>query len=222
MIRSEGNDGDSTPKNTPKVSPTVSVVPSPLPESGLEEERVEPPAPPRARIASPLDEEPPVSREVREYLAATAPILGALSSLIGRAPSLALEDYDPSDPNAPVKSEDLLIKMKAMNRELQILDTKSFSVVPPAKYMDFHQRIRESITETLQACDTIIEYLGKREIQQLRKIHEHLTRARDLIRETSQSSRSAGFRHEAVKIGRLMPTLNSNCAPIVMFLYPLP
>ena len=184
VVRPEEGVGGPAPANGPKVSPTVPGVPSPLPGAGSEEERVEP-LPPKERIESPLDEELPVGREGREvsdYLAATAPILQDLSKLIARAPALAMEDYDPADPNASVKSRDLLIQMKAMIRDLQILDAKTFSVMPPVRYERFHLRIRESIIETHQACDAIIKYFNKRETQQLRKIHRHLTRVYDLIR----------------------------------------
>ncbi|MEW6349555.1 MAG: hypothetical protein AB1646_10875 [Thermodesulfobacteriota bacterium] len=159
--------------------------PSPAPPS---ETRVKPPEepaePPRPVIPSPLDLDAPAAREVRKYLEASAPILEELSILMARAPGLSIEEYDPSEPTESVGSRDLLIKMETMKRDLQILDAKTFSIIPPAKYVPFHLRIRESVTETFQACDSIIAFLGKRESQYLDKAVDHLNRARSLIRET--------------------------------------
>ncbi len=187
--------GPHVPEEPREMEPPTSPEPTPVPTSKPEaspvppaEPEVQPPdepvAPPKPEVPSPLDQEAPRGREVRKYLAATAPILEELSMLMARSPGLSIEDYDPSEPTASVGSKDLLIKMEAMKRDLQILDAKTFSILPPFKYTQFHLRIRESITETLQACDSIIAYLGKRESQYVKKAVDHLSRARDLIRDT--------------------------------------
>jgi hypothetical protein len=124
------------------------------------------------------------SPEVREYLRETAPLLEELSMLMTRAPSLNLADYDPSDAEAPVVPKEIYLKIDSMKRELQNLDSKTFAVIPPPKYVPFHAAIRESITETLQACDAIVSYLNERNDENLQKIMDHLNRSRELIRKT--------------------------------------
>ena len=146
---------------------------------------VEQPAPlAKEALPSPLAQEALDSPEVREYLRETAPLLEELSLLMTRAPSLNIADYDPSDAEAPIVPKAIYLKMDSMKRELQNLDSKTFAIIPPPKYGPFHAVIRESITETYQACDAIISYLNERNDENLQKIMEHLTRARELIRKT--------------------------------------
>lgn len=144
----------------------------------------QPTSPAKEVLPSPLAQEALDSPEVREYLRETAPLLEELSLLMTRAPSLNIADYDPSDADAPIVPKAIYLKMDSMKRELQNLDSKTFAIIPPPKYGPFHAVIRESITETYQACDAIISYLNERNDENLRKIMEHLTRARELIRKT--------------------------------------
>jgi hypothetical protein len=146
---------------------------------------VEQPAPPvKEALPSPLAQEALNSPEVWEYLRETAPLLEELSLLMTRAPSLNLADYDPSDSEAPIVPKEIYLKMDSMKRELQNLDSKTFSIIPPPKYVPFHAVIRESITETYQACDSIIGYLNERNDENLQKVMDHLNKARELIRQT--------------------------------------
>jgi len=128
------------------------------------------------------------SREVRDYLLQAAPILEELSLLMTTAPSLNLADYDPSDPSAPAIPGDIYLRMDAIKRQLQILDSKTFAIIPPKKYGGFHSLIRESIAETNQACTAIMSYLQKSDIEDLRVIRDHLLRARKLIQRTREES----------------------------------
>jgi hypothetical protein len=146
---------------------------------------VEEPSPPAKEfLPSPLAQEALDSPEVREYLRETAPLLEELSLLMTRAPSLNIADFDPSDADAPIVPKEIYLKMDSMKRELQNLDSKTFAIIPPPKYGPFHAVIRESITETYQACDAIISYLNERNDENLQKVMEHLTKARELIRKT--------------------------------------
>ncbi len=135
-------------------------------------------------IRSPLDSDAGNGREVREYLKKTAPILEEVSLLMTRAPSLSLADYDPSDPGVPLIPQELLLKMDSMKRELQILDSKTFAIIPPPQYSKFHGLIREAITRTHQACDAIYAYLKDSNPEDLQKIEDSLGKARELIRRT--------------------------------------
>lgn len=160
--------------------------PVPEPETTRSEEPPvveEPPASP-ARLSSPLEADALRSRDVKEYLSQTAPILEELSLLMTRAPSLAIADFDPSDPNPVIFPKDLYVKIDAMKRELQILDSKAFAIIPPAKYAPFHSLIRESIIHTYQACDAMIAYLNERSDDNLHKVHDHLIKARQLVQKT--------------------------------------
>lgn len=146
---------------------------------------VEQPAlPAKETLPSPLAPEALNSPEVMEYLRETAPLLEELSLLMTRAPSLSLADYDPSDADAPIVPKEIYLKIDSMKRELQNLDSKTFGIIPPRKYAPFHSVIRESITETYQACDAIISYLHEKNDENLQKIMEHLNKARELIRKT--------------------------------------
>jgi hypothetical protein len=144
----------------------------------------QPTPPPKEVLLSPLAQEALDRPEVREYLRETAPLLEELSLLMTKAPSLNIADYDPSDADAPIVPKAIYLKMDSMKRELQNLDSKTFAIIPPHKYAPFHAVIRESITETYQACDAIISYLNERNDENLQKIMEHLTKARELIRKT--------------------------------------
>ncbi|AFM26519.1 hypothetical protein [Desulfomonile tiedjei] len=135
-------------------------------------------------IRSPLDSDAGNGREVREYLKKTAPILEEVSILMTRAPSLSLADYDPSDPGAPLIPQELLLKMDSMKRELQILDSKTFAIIPPPQYTKFHGLIREAITRTHQACDAVYAYLKESNPENLQKIRDSLGKARELIQRT--------------------------------------
>lgn len=143
-----------------------------------------PAPPPKESFPSPLDHEALNSREVRDYLRQTAPILEELSLLMTRAPSLNVSDYDPSDPGAPLVPKELFLKMDSMKRDLQILDSKTFAIIPPAKYAKFHAVIRESIASTSQACDAIIAYFQDSSPENLQKVVNSLGKAREFIRRT--------------------------------------
>ncbi len=195
---------EATP--TPEEQPTSAGPPQPesvkpaepAPEPGPTESKPAPeeevPAvpkptlPPREAIASPLDEDATTSLEVRDYLRAAAPILEELSLLMTRGPSLAVSDYDPSDPNAPVVPKQIRLQMDWMKRELQVLDSKTFAIIPPKKYQAFHDLIRQSIAQTYQACDAVIAYLAESKPENLKKVHEHLLKARDLIQRTTEKT----------------------------------
>jgi hypothetical protein len=143
-----------------------------------------PSPPPRVRIVSPLDRDALQSREAKDYLTRISPILGELSLLMARAPSLVIADFDPSDPNAMIFPKEIYVKIDSMKRELQILDSKAFAIIPPKKYATFHSMIRKSITQTYQACDALINYFNERSDENLRNMRDHLMKARELIRST--------------------------------------
>jgi hypothetical protein len=169
--------------------PVPSALTPPALEEPAEPERAHPGAeqatpPAKEVLPSPLAQEALDSPEVREYLRETAPLLEELSLLMTKAPSLNIADYDPSDADAPIVPKEIYLKMDSMKRELQNLDSKTFAIIPPPKYGSFHAVIRESITETYQACDAIISYLNERNDENLQKVMEHLTKARELIRKT--------------------------------------
>ncbi len=135
-------------------------------------------------IKSPLYDDIPDTPEVKYYLRDTAPILEELSLLMTRAPSMTTADYDPSDPNAPLFPKDLQLRMDSMKRDLQILDSKTFAIIPPKRYEQFHGLIRDSITHTHQACDAILNYIAEPNEENFRLIQDHLLRARELIQKT--------------------------------------
>jgi hypothetical protein len=136
------------------------------------------------KAATPLAADFVHNREVRDYLKETSPILEELSLLMAKAPALAIADYDPSDPEASMFPKDIYIRMDALKRQLQILDSKTFSIIPPARFADFHSIIRESISQTSQACDAMIQYFNSRSQNNLQKVQDHLIRARQLIQLT--------------------------------------
>ncbi len=140
--------------------------------------------PPKEVLRSPLDQETPDTPEIKYYLRDTAPILEELSLLMTRAPSITIADYDPSDANAPLFPKDLQLKMDSMKRDLQILDSKTFAIIPPKRYEQFHGLIRDSITQTHLACDAIINYIAEPNEENFKTIQDHLFRARELIQKT--------------------------------------
>jgi hypothetical protein len=188
---------DREPEPTPPLLPDsreTSPVPAPEPVEmkppvGLPEEpeKEQPTSPAKEVLPSPLDQDAAQNREVRHYLQDTAPILEELSLLMTRAPSLAVADYDPSQDQPAAFREDVYMKIEYMKRELQVLDSKTFAIIPPKKYEGFHSVIRDSITETYQACDTIMAYMRDPSEQNLQRVQEHLRRARELIQTTRTS-----------------------------------
>jgi len=140
--------------------------------------------PPKEVLSSPLDQETPDTPEIKYYLRDTAPILEELSLLMTRAPSINIADYDPSDANAPLFPRDLQIKMDSMKRDLQILDSKTFAIIPPKRYEQFHGLIRDSISQTHQACEAILNYIAEPNEENFKTIQDHLFRARELIQKT--------------------------------------
>jgi hypothetical protein len=144
---------------------------------------------PREIIASPLDDDAITSPEVKAYLRQTIPVMEELSLLMTRVPSLNIDDYDPSALEETSIPKDLSTRMESMKRELQILDAKTFSIIPPPKYMEFHSIIKQSISETFQACDALAAFLTENHPDQLKKAHEHITKAGELVRQTRERPR---------------------------------
>ncbi len=145
----------------------------------------------KEKMLTPLDEDALDSREARDYLRETAPILEELSLLMTRAPGLTIEDYDPSDTNSPLVPNDIRVKITSLKRELQVLDSKTFAIIPPARYQPFHSLVRESIAHAYQACDAIINYFEENNPDNFVKAREHLVKAGELIRKTvKQNDRS--------------------------------
>ncbi len=143
---------------------------------------------PREIFKSPLNDNTPDTPEIKHYLRDTAPILEELSLLMTRAPSMTIADYDPSDANAALFPKDLQLRMDSMKRDLQILDSKTFAIIPPKKYEQFHGLIRDSITHTHQACDAIVNYIAEPNDENFKLIQEHLFRAKELIKKTRSQS----------------------------------
>lgn len=142
-------------------------------------------------IPSPLDEDALDSREARDYLRQTAPILEELSLLMTRAPGLPIEDYDPSDTSAALVPADIRLKLTSLKRELQVLDSKTFAIIPPSRYQAFHSIVRESIAHAYQACDAIINYFEENNPENFLKAKEHLVKAGELIRKTIKTNGSS-------------------------------
>ncbi|MHB8202317.1 MAG: hypothetical protein ACYDHG_01265 [Desulfomonilaceae bacterium] len=154
------------------------------------EGQVEVSAPPKEQIPSPLDEQAVKENDIRLYLSETAPVLEELSILMARAPSLNMADYDPSEVNTPVMPQDLGLKLESLKRDLRILDSKVFSIIPPVKYEQFHELIRQSISHTYLACEAIFNYFQDAKPEDLEKVKEHLTKARELIQLTRKRNSS--------------------------------
>ena len=146
----------------------------------------ESPEPPM--VASPLNQEAAANYQAKRYLEETAPILEKVSLLITRSPSMEIEDYDPSDPDFTMVSQDVLMKMESMKRDLQIIDAKTFNIIPPSEYGQFHSMIRDSISHTHQACDAIMGFLKDGRPDQLPAVQDHLIRARKLIQRARESA----------------------------------
>jgi hypothetical protein len=140
--------------------------------------------PPKEAFQSPLDPDTPDTSEVKLYLRETAPILEEMSLLMTRAPAMSIGDFDPSEPNSPIFPKDVHLKMDSMKRDLQIIDSKTFAIIPPKKYERFHALIRDSITQTHQACDAIVNFMSEPTEVNLRAVQEHLHRAKELIQKT--------------------------------------
>ncbi len=174
----------SGPKERTSIVPPV----EPVQEQSVPKETlpafVPPAPPPKEVLRSPLNDDIPDTPEIKYYLRDTAPILEELSLLMTRAPSMTTADYDPSDANAPLFPKDLELKMDLMKRDLQILDSKTFAIIPPKRYEQFHGLIRDSITHTHQACDAILNYMAEPNEENFRLIQDHLFRAKELIQKT--------------------------------------
>jgi hypothetical protein len=117
-------------------------------------------------------------------------VLEELSLLMARAPSLNLVDYDPSELNTPVIPQDLGLKLESLKRDLRILDSKVFSIIPPSKYSQFHELIRQSISHTYLACESISNYFQDAKPEELQKVKEHLVKAKELIQQTRKRNGS--------------------------------
>jgi len=181
---------ETRPEPVPEEPAPKETVHEPLEQPVAPKEDVpaeEEPAPPaKESIASPFDPQAAADPGVGSYLKVTAPILEELSLVMARTPSLTVADYDPSEANAPVFPKEMVLKLDSLKRELQILDSKTFEIIPPQKYVPFHSLIRQSITQTYQACDEIIKYFNDRDEQSLEKVRDHLLKARELIQKTRE------------------------------------
>jgi hypothetical protein len=147
-----------------------------------------PPAPPKEMVPSPLEPGALEDEEVRDYLKATAAILEELSLLMTRAPSLTLAQYDPSDSSAPLAPAEVLRQIESLSRRLRILDSKTFTVIPPNRYNEFHNMLRNSIAESRMAFEAVMNFFSQGDPNALRQMRKHITKARDLIRETRRRS----------------------------------
>ncbi|MBI4962182.1 MAG: hypothetical protein HY913_02795 [Desulfomonile tiedjei] len=184
---------ETLPRPSPQEPSPVESIHRPMgPGVPVEEEPASPekeePTPLKESIVSPFGREAAADPEVGSYLKATAPILEELSLVMARTPSLTVADYDPSEANAPVFPKELVLKLDALKRELQILDSKTFEIIPPPQYAPFHSLIRQSITQTYQACDEIINFFNERNGQSLQQVRDHLLKARELIQKTRERS----------------------------------
>ncbi len=157
--------------------PTIESIDEPIPEPE-----------PQEIIPSPLDPGAVEDAETREYLEATATILEELSLLMTRAPSLSLAQYDPSDTSAPLAPSEVLRQIESLSRRLRILDSKTFSVIPPNKYLEYHNKIRNSIVESRLAFEAVMTFFNQGDSKALQEMRNHITKARDLIRQTRRRS----------------------------------
>jgi hypothetical protein len=184
------------------LGPKEEIRPRPLPEEPAPKESIQEPieqrtspkegvpreGPAKESIPSPFDPQAATDPAVASYLKAAAPILEELSLVMAKTPSLTVADYDPSEANAPVFPKELVLKLDSVKRELQVLDSKTFEIIPPPRYVPFHSLIRQSITQTYQACDEIINYLNQKDRQSIQKVREHLIKARELIQRTREQT----------------------------------
>ncbi|MGC8605133.1 MAG: hypothetical protein ACP5VS_15810, partial [Desulfomonilaceae bacterium] len=182
---SEETTPPATEKEAQPTKETPDVVPS-APESQIE---VSPP--PKEQVPSPLDPNAQKDNNLRLYLSETAPVLEELSLLMARAPSLSLVDYDPSEVNTPTMPQDLGLKLESLKRDLRILDSKVFSIIPPSKYEQFHELIRQSISHTYLACEAISNYFQDANPEDLGKVKDHLSKAKELIQLTRKQNSSS-------------------------------
>jgi hypothetical protein len=157
----------------PRGEPTAPDVPPSTAESPLETlPEIEP---------SPLDPSGPITDATRAYLDATAPVIEELSLLMTRIPALTLDDFDVSRGGLSIVPKDIVVKMEAVKRDLQVLDSRTFSIVPPKDFARFHARIRESITETFRACESAVNFFTERNAEDLKRVYEHVGRAGTLL-----------------------------------------
>ncbi len=146
---------------------------------------VEPPAPPKKeKIPSPMDESSAMTPGITRYLKETAPILEELSLLMARTPSLSISDFDPSEIHASPLPKDINLKMESMKRELRILDSKVFSIIPPAGYEQYHDLIRQSINHTYMATESFINFFNESRAEDLAQVKDHLAKAKEYIHRT--------------------------------------
>ena len=183
-IVSVPSDSPAASQPVEKTAPEVTHSEQSLPEESIVTHEKE-------RIPTPLDDDALDSREARDYLRETAPILEELSLLMTRAPGLTLEDYDPSDTNSTLVPSDVRVKITSLKRDLQVLDSKTFAIIPPPRYQAFHSLVRESIAHAYQACDAIINYFEEHNPENFIKAKEHLVKAGDLIRRTVKGNGSS-------------------------------
>jgi len=181
-----GSPPSGAEKPEPESLPPTEVKPEPEESAPVREQLPEPPA--AEELASPLASTAEMNREVKNYLMETAPILEELSLLMTRVPSLRIEDFDPSKADAPVVPNDVFVLMDSTKRALQVLDSKTFAIIPPPKYAKFHSMIRESITQTYQGCEAVMNFFKQNTEEDLGKAEDHLLRARELIQKTTKGT----------------------------------
>lgn len=140
--------------------------------------------PQKERIPSPLDNEVSMTPEVRRYLKETAPVLEELSLLMARTPSLSIADFDPTEINGSILPKEINIKMESMKRELRILDSRVFSIIPPDGYAQYHNLIRQSINHTYVATESFVNFFNESKMQDLVQAKDHLLKAREYIKRT--------------------------------------
>ncbi len=144
----------------------------------------QPVAPQKERIPSPLDEDSTMTLEVKRYLKETAPILEELSLLMARTPSLSIADFDPSESHTQTLPKEINLRMESMKRDLRILDSKIFSVIPPQGYAQYHDLIRQSINHTYIATEAFINFANQSRIEDLTQVRDHLAKAKEYIHRT--------------------------------------
>ncbi len=138
----------------------------------------------KERIPSPLDGDTATTPEIRRYLKETAPVLEELSLLMARTPALSIADFDPSDSSSQTLPRELNLKMESMKRDLRILDSKMFSIIPPPAYSQYHDLLRQSINHTYLATEAFINFANESRIEDLNQVREHLAKAKEFIHQT--------------------------------------
>lgn len=144
----------------------------------------QPVAPQKERIPSPLDEDSTMTPELKRYLRETAPILEELSLLMARTPSLSIADFDPSESHTQTLPKEINLKMESMKRDLRILDSKIFSIIPPQGYAQYHDLIRQSINHTYMATEAFINFANQSRMEDLSQVRDHLAKAKEYIHRT--------------------------------------